>query len=199
MVWAMELQFLAQAGLTYSKDPFDLERFERIREIAAEMMAQVSGWELERVKGVFCNETGFQTPKLDTRAALFEKGKILLVKETNGLLSLPGGWVDVNESITRNTIKEVREESGYVALPKKIVAVQDRNAHNSPPYAYGVCKVFVLCDKEEGDFRPNLETVERRFFGLYELPPLAEEKNTVAQIRLCFSAQQADYWETVFD
>ena len=97
--WAKELQFLAQAGLTYTKDDFDKERFGRIRAIAAEMMSLQSGLPLERVKGLFCNETGFQTPKLDTRAAIFAGNKILLVKEKNGTWSMPGGWVDVMQTI----------------------------------------------------------------------------------------------------
>ena len=93
--WAKELQFIAQTGLTYSKDPFDLERFGRIREISAEIMSHMCDIPVETVKGLFCNETGFQTPKLDTRAAIFDRSgdKILLVKELNGTWSLPGGWV----------------------------------------------------------------------------------------------------------
>ena len=91
--WAKELQFIAQGGLTYSKDVFDIERFERIREIAAEMLSLQSEIPIEKVKNLFCNETGFQTPKLDTRAAIFKDDKILLVKEKNGTWSLPGGWV----------------------------------------------------------------------------------------------------------
>ena len=90
--WAKELQFIAQGGLTYSKDVFDIERFERIREIAAEMLSLQSEIPIEKVKNLFCNETGFQTPKLDTRAAIFKDDKILLVKEKNGTWSLPGGW-----------------------------------------------------------------------------------------------------------
>ncbi|HMR82354.1 MAG TPA: NUDIX hydrolase N-terminal domain-containing protein [Niabella sp.] len=126
--WAIELQFIAQAGLTYSKDAFDLERFERIREIAAEMMSLKSGLGMEKVREVFCNETGFQTPKLDTRAAIFRDDKILLVKEKNGTWSLPGGWVDVNESVRSNTIKEVQEESGFNTVPVKVIAIQDRKS-----------------------------------------------------------------------
>lgn len=99
-------------GLTYSKDVFDIERFERIREIAAEMLSLQSGIPIEKVKNLFCNETGFQTPKLDTRAAIFKDDKILLVKEKNGTWSLPGGWVDINQSIKTNTEKEVKEEAG---------------------------------------------------------------------------------------
>ena len=93
--WAVELQALAQAGLHYSKDPFDLERFTRVREIAAEMLACRSGLPLEKVKDLFCGETGYQTPKLDTRAAIFQGENILLVRERDGRWSLPGGWVDV--------------------------------------------------------------------------------------------------------
>ena len=110
--WAKELQFIAQAGLTYSRDPFDIERFERIREISAEIMSHQSDLPIEKVKELFCNETGFQTPKLDTRAAIFKNGKILLVKEKAGVWSMPGGWVDVNQSIKTNTEKEVKEEAG---------------------------------------------------------------------------------------
>ena len=120
--WAVELQSLAQAGLTYGKDVYDLERYERIREISAEIMAHMSDLPLETVKGLFCNESGYQTPKLDTRAAIFQDGKILLVRENNGKWSLPGGWCDVNVSVGENTVKEVREEAGlHVTADRKSV------------------------------------------------------------------------------
>ncbi len=198
--WAMELQFMAQAGITYSKDPFDRERFERLREISAEMMSVQTGFPINRIHTLFCNETGFQTPKLDTRAAIFEEGKILLVKEKNGTWSLPGGWVDVNQSVGENTIKEVKEESGLDVVPVRLIALQDRNRHNEPLYAYGVCKVFVLCQVLGGEFVPNTETVESHFFAEDELPvPLAEEKNNVRQIRMCFEAYRSENWVTLFD
>ena len=73
--WAMELQSIAQAGLFYSKDRFDLERFERIRTVAAEMVSHQTELPLNKVKDLFCNETGYQTPKIDTRAAMFDQGK----------------------------------------------------------------------------------------------------------------------------
>jgi ADP-ribose pyrophosphatase YjhB (NUDIX family) len=197
--WAMELQFIAQAGLTYSKDPFDLERFGRLREIAAEMMSLKTGMTLEQVRDVFCNETGFQTPKLDTRAAIFRENKILLVEEKNGTWSLPGGWVDVNESIRSNTVKEVKEEAGLDVTPVRLIAVQDRKRHNLPLYAYGVCKVFVLCEVTGGQFEPNIETLASGYFGLDELPRLAAEKNTEEQIALCFRAYRSERWEVAFD
>ncbi|MDR2920869.1 MAG: NUDIX hydrolase [Tannerella sp.] len=196
---AMELQFLSQGGITYSKDIFDIERFERIRDISAEMMSLGSGYSVDYVKEVFCNETGFQTPKLDTRAAIFQDNKILLVKERNGTWSLPGGWVDVNESIKSNTVKEVKEEAGLDVIPVKLIAVQDRNRHNTPLYAYGVTKAFVLCEVVSGEFSSNIETTESKYFNLTELPLLAEEKNTPQQIKICFDAYHSKNWETVFD
>ncbi len=198
--WIIELQSLAQIGLTYTKDDFDKERFERIRELSAQMMSRIAQRPPEEIKDLFCNETGFQTPKLDTRAAVFRDGKILLVHEKTGKWSLPGGWVDVNQSIRQNTVKEVFEESGYVVDAVKIISIHDRNLHNSPRYAYGVCKIFVLCKLIGGTFRENLETTECKFFSIDELPELAVEKCTDEQISLCFEAYRENgKWEPEFD
>ena len=107
--WAVELQSLSQSALAYCKDPFDIERFHRIREISAEILAQHTDLPLEKVKDLFCGETGYQTPKLDCRAAVVQEGKILLVQENSGLWALPGGWMDVGLSVSENTIKEAKE------------------------------------------------------------------------------------------
>lgn len=197
--WAVELQSLAQSALYYCKDKFDIERFERIREISAEMLSEVSGLPIEKVKEIFCNEVGFQTPKLDCRAAIFKEDKILLVQENNKTWSLPGGWVDVDQSVKQNTIKEVKEEAGLDVTADRVIAVQDREKHNLPIYAYKVCKVFVQCSVIGGAFQENIETIQSRYFSLDELPPLAEEKNTKEQIEMCFQAYHSKHWETMFD
>lgn len=197
--WAVELQSLAQAGLFYGKDPFDIERYERIREISAEMISYKSDISLEKVKELFCSDTGYQTPKLDTRAAIFKENKILLVKENNGTWSLPGGWVDVNISVKENTIKEVKEEAGLNVSADFVIAVQDREKHNLPIYAYKICKIFVMCSILDGQFEKNIETVESQFFEIDELPELAAEKNTKEQIEMCFEAYRAEHWTTLFD
>lgn len=197
--WAVELQALAQAGLHYGKDPFDIERFQRIRDIAAEMLARGTDLPLETVTNLFCCESGYQTPKLDTRAAVFQNGRILLVRENDGRWSLPGGWVDVNVSVGENTAKEVREEAGLEVIPRRVIAVQDREKHNRPVYAWKICKVFVLCALVGGEFRPNSETTASGYFSLEDLPPLAEEKTTAEQVRMCFEAYRAETWETLLD
>lgn len=198
--WAIELQSLAQAGLTYGKDIYDRERYERIRQISAEIISEMSDIPTEKVKDIFCNETGYQTPKLDTRAAIFENGKILLVQENNGKWSLPGGWCDVNVSVAENTVKEVREEAGLDVVAESIIAIQDRAKHNLPHYAYGICKVFVLCSATGGSFQENSETTGFDYFYEWELPELATEKNSEEQIKMCFDAYRAgDKWKTIFD
>lgn len=197
--WAIELQSLAQAGLTYGKDIYDKERYERIRDISAEILSYKTDIAVEKVKNLFCNEVGYQTPKLDTRAAIFEHEKILLVKEISGKWSLPGGWVDVNVSVKENTIKEVKEESGLDVTADRIIAIQDRAKHNLPVYAYGVCKIFVLCSVISGQFEKNIETTEFGYFGKNELPELATEKNTKEQIEMCFNAYYDKNWITEFD
>lgn len=109
--WIIEIQSIAQAGLTYTDNVYDIERYERLREISALMMSEKSGLNLDKVKNLFCNETGYQTPKIDTRAAIFKDNKILLTHEKNGTWALPGGLCDVLETIKTNTLKEVKEET----------------------------------------------------------------------------------------
>jgi len=195
---AMELQSIAQNGLTYTKDPYDKERFARVREISAELMHVKTGLPLETVKALFCNETGYQTPKVETRAAIFSGHKILLVKE-QGKWALPGGWIDYNQTVASNTVKEVKEEAGLDVIAQRIIAVQDRNRHNAPPYAYGICKVFVLCTLVGGSFQPNIETTESGYFPLDALPALDESRNVYDQIRMCFDAADDEHWSVVFD
>ena len=198
--WAIEIQSLAQAGLEYTNNVYDIERYERLREISAEMIAEKTDLNIDKVKNLFCNETGYQTPKIDTRAVIFKDNKILLVHENNRTWSLPGGWCDVLESIKSNTEKEVKEETGLNVRAIKVIAIQDRNKHNKPIYAYGVCKVFVLCDIIDGEFIKNIETTEIEYFALDNIPNnLAEEKTNKEQIEMCFEAYNDKNWETQFD
>ena len=198
--WAIELQSLAQAGLAYGKDIYDKERYARIREISAEMMSHLSEIPVDKVKDLFCNESGYQTPKIDTRAAIFKNGKILLVHENNGTWALPGGWCDVNQSVASNVIKESKEETGLDVSAEKLISVQDWRLHNVQNYAYGVIKIFVQCRITGGSFAENIETTEIRYFGRDELPAnLAAEKTTVPQIQMCFEAYHDENWKTQFD
>ncbi len=200
--WAVKLQSIAQAGLTYGKDKFDIERYEEIRKISAEIIAHKTELPLQKVTELFCNETGYQTPKIDTRAAVFKDTKILLVKENNGTWSLPGGWCDVDCSVKENAEKEVFEEAGIEVSAEKVIAVQDREKHNKPVYAWKICKIFILCSiKKDGKFTANIETTESKYFSLEEISNLnlAEEKNNLEQIKMCFAAYKNKNWQTQLD
>ena len=110
--WAVELQSIAQAGLHYANDKYDIDRFRRVREIAAEMLVQPSGLPQEQIKNLFCADSGYPTPKVACRAAVIKDGKILLVRETiDGRWSMPGGWVEADKSVGENLVKEVWEEA----------------------------------------------------------------------------------------
>lgn len=106
----------------------------------------------------------------------------------------------IDQSVAENTVKETREEAGLDVEAKLLIAVQDRNRHNPPPYAYGVVKVFVLCSLLGGSFKENIETTETDYFSKDELPEnLAIEKVTKEQLLLCFEANKAENRVTLFD
>ena len=200
MDFAIRIQSIAQAGLQYGKDKYDRERYEELRKIAAEMVCLKTDIPMEKVQDLFCNESGYQTPKIDTRAAVFVNGKRLLVHENNGTWSLPGGWCDVDQSVASNTEKKVRKETGLIVKAERLIAVQDWRKHNVRNYAYGVVKIFVLCEYESGEFLDNIETIETGFFDRDSIPEnLAVEKTTRDQIMMCFDANDRPDAPTLFD
>ena len=199
--WAKELQFIAQAGLEYSRDPFDQERFARLRELSAHMLSLMAEVPLEKVRALFCNETGFQTPKLDSRAAIIRDGKILLVRELDGLWAMPGGWVDVDQTIRTNLIKEAKEEAGIDIIPTRLVAMHELHRRNlNRPWPYNIIKAFVLCHPlGEPRLASNIETCALDWFSPDELPPLHIGKQTAEQVAMCFAAHADAHWQVQMD
>ncbi|KZZ83113.1 MULTISPECIES: NUDIX hydrolase [Bacillaceae] len=187
VTWAKEIQSLSQAGLAYSKDQFDIERFERLRELSQEIMAQYTEVPMEKLPELFANETGYQTPKVDVRAVVFRDNKILLVREMmDGRWSLPGGWADIGVSPSENAAKEAFEESGLEVKPVRLIAVMDKKCHPHPPGAYHIYKLFFLCEEIGGKLTTGFETLDAGFFGLDELPELSVGRITESQIRILF-------------
>jgi len=185
--WAKELQSIAQAGLTYSRDVYDLERFEQIREISMEIMSQYTKVDQSILKNLFANETGYPTPKVDIRAVIFEDNKILLVKEnSDDSWSLPGGWADIGLTPSEVAIKEVKEESGFDVKPVKLLGVLDKKCHPHPPSPYHVYKIFIQCEIIGGGPQTGIETTAVGFFAENELPKLSEGRNTRSQIEMLF-------------
>lgn len=152
------------------------------------------------MRELFCGESGYQTPKLDTRAAIVEDGRILLVRERDGRWALPGGWCDVDRSVAENTVKEALEETGLTVEAERLIAVQDWRRHNACNYIYGIIKIFVLCRAIGGEFAQNIETTETAYFSAEELPEqLAVEKTSREQALMCLDAAAGRLPGVLFD
>lgn len=196
-----ELQAIAQAGLAYSRDPFDLQRFARLREIWAEMAAMRSSRAAERILDLFEAESGYPTPKVDVRGGVFRGDQILLVRErSDHRWALPGGWADVNQTPAECVEREIAEESGYVARATKLVAVWDYRLHNAAePRHSALYKLFFNCELIGGSPAPNLETEAAEFFGADELPELSVGRSTRRQIERLFDHFHRPGLPTEFD
>ena len=185
--WAKQLQSIAQAGLTYSKDVYDMERFEQIREISIEMMSTYTEMDTPIIRELFANETGYATPKVDIRAVVFKDTRTLLVKEnTDGRWALPGGWADIGLTPREVAVKEVKEESGFEVKPVKLLGVLDKKCHPHPPSPYHVYKLFIQCEIIGGKPTEGIETSAIDFFPEDELPALSIARNTRSQIEMAF-------------
>jgi ADP-ribose pyrophosphatase YjhB (NUDIX family) len=178
-----ELQAIAQIGLAFSQDPYDRHRYERIRELAASLIAQRSGLDDSSLLDHFRRETGYATPKVDVRAATFREGKVLLVREiSDGAWTLPGGWADVNQSAAECVVREVAEESGYIVRAVKLAAVYDYRKRNRPLHLDSIYKMFFICELVGGSASASIETSEAAFFAPDALPALSVGRTTAAQI-----------------
>lgn len=198
--WATRLQSIAQAGLTFGENQYDLDRYQQIRDLSVEIMHEYTDVKHEKIIDLFASETGYQTPKVDTRAAVFKGDKILMVKEKiDGKWSLPGGWADVNTSVSESVVRECQEEAGARVKPKRVIAIQHANRQNNFIYPFTIYKIIVECALLEYSFKENSETLGSGFFGLDNLPELSVERNNLNQIRLCFEAKESPVFETVFD
>ena len=202
LAWGKRLQAIAQTGLTYAKDHFDVERYKSIRLIAAEMLAVNSGVSSDRLVDLFANEVGYATPKIDVRAAVFSEKGLLLVKErSDGCWTLPGGWADVGDSPSLAAVREVKEESGFDVAVRKLAAVYDRDhpRHGHPPMRYYVYKLFFVCDLVGGRAKTNAETVGVAFFGRDNIPQLSISRVTPEQIAHLFEHYRHPDVPTSFD
>jgi ADP-ribose pyrophosphatase YjhB (NUDIX family) len=198
--WAKRLQAIAQDGLTYAQDDYDVGRYEQLREIAAEILAAHSTGELEGARRLLDLETGPATPKVDVRAAVFSRDKILLVNERDdGGWSLPGGWADVGETPAEAAVREVREESGYRVRAVRLISAYDRDRQGHPPIPYYVYKLVFLCEILDGSRLRVVDADGVRFFGEHELPELSLSRVTPAQIRHFFEHHRRPELPADFD
>ena len=185
--WAKQIQAISQNGLAYSKDIYDIERFEQLRDLSIEILREYTAVDSEQIRLLFANETGYATPKVDVRGVVFRDHQILLVRERlDGAWALPGGWADVGLSPKEVVVKEIREESGFEVEAVRLLGVIDKKFHPHPPSPSHVYKFFILCDIIGGEAKEGMETLQVGFFDEDSLPQLSTERNTEQQVRKLF-------------
>ncbi len=185
--WASEIQAISQNGLTFAQSEFDKERYQQLQNIAANMMASITDTPLEKIIDVFVSQSGYATPKIDVRGAIFKENEVLLVKErTDQCWTLPGGWADRDYSPAYCMQKEIFEESGYHAKVIKLVALFDKWKHEHPPQWPHTYKCFFLCEITGGEPTTSIETSEVAFFPVDKLPQLSLPRVTQRQIERCY-------------
>ena len=191
LTWTRELHAIAQTGLAFSQDPYDLERYAALRSLAARIMSSHTAASDERIETLFAAEQGYATPKVDVRGAVFdERGRILMAREAadEGRWTLPGGWADVNVTPAENVIKEVREETGFIVRVRKLAAAWDRARQGHPAGVFACVKLFFICDVVGGVATTGLETTEIGWFAQADIPAdLSFTRVTRAQIARMFA------------
>jgi ADP-ribose pyrophosphatase YjhB (NUDIX family) len=198
--WAREIQALAQTGYHYAQDDYQRERCRRLMEIAAEMIGEQSGLQVQPLVDVFQSQTGYATPKVDVRAAVFRDGKLLLVRErVDDGWTMPGGWADVGDVPSEAAEREAWEEAGFRVKARKVIGVYDAN-RTGPLEVFHAFKIVFLCDLIDGEARPSSETSEVAFFGPEAIPSiLSGERTRPRHIQDAFAALAKPECPTVFD
>jgi ADP-ribose pyrophosphatase YjhB (NUDIX family) len=197
---AKRLQAVAQAGLEYSDNKYDIDRYQQLRELSIEIMQEFTDLSMTSLVNGFGAEKGYPTPKVDVRGVVFRENKILMVRETiDGKWSVPGGWADVGLTPFEVARKEVLEESGLIVEPVRLLAVLDKKCHKHPPDLFHIYKIFVLCKETGGKLQEGMETSDTGFFAVNELPPLSSPRITDEQIALMFEFKNNPAKEAVCD
>ncbi|WP_319503096.1 NUDIX hydrolase [uncultured Draconibacterium sp.] len=195
------LHALAEIGLEYNNIPYDIERYQEIRDICLEMLEKITHTPVANIIPVIEERNGYRTPKVDVRAVVFnENNQILLVQEeADKLWALPGGWTDIAYSPGEVAEKECLEEAGIKVKATRLLAIMDKQKQAMPPAFEYVYKIFLLCKKESDTISTGSETCDVAWFNENELPPLSLPRNNEAQIRMMFGYKRGELTEPYFD
>lgn len=200
LAWAREIQALSQTGLTYCVSEYDRERYQRLGEIAAEILEQHTSLKTEQILENFALQPGYATPKVDVRSAIIRDGKILLIQEqSDQRWSLPGGWADVGEFPSDVAVREVWEESGFEVVVRKLLAVFDCNRAGTPLSFYHAYKLIFLCEITGGEARTSHETLDVGFFAFDHLPPLSQQRTNQRHLQEIQAHLQDHFRPTTYD
>ena len=173
---------LTDTGLTFTKDPFDRERYE-------DLLNQASDLDADEVAEVLKPTSAYATPLMDVRAWIVEDEKICLVRgQGENDWALPGGFGEVGYSPTENILKEIEEETGFEAKVERLLAVFDTNRFQLQSKQYA--KFVFECKLLDGQFQENQEIADLQFFAIDQLPALSEKRITKEQIEILWQVYQ---------
>jgi len=199
----IKLSALAQDGLTYGADEYDLDRYRQLSRLAVELFSVLSGQPAAELAIELGRDSGYATPKIEVRGAIFDDDeRVLLMREKiDGRWSLPGGWADPGDAPSAAVTREILEETGYHSSAVKLIACWDREVQgNPPPLPVHVYKLFFLC-RRDGVVQPPavLETLEVGWFGLDALPPLSLGRVNHRQLERALAHHRDPSLPTEFD
>ena len=198
--WARKVQAIAQNGLLFSKVSFDRDRYTQLKDLSDSILAAELDIPLGKARALWEKEDGYVTPKVDVRGGVFDGDRVLLVRErSDGRWTLPGGWVDVNDTPSDAVVREIFEESGYRAKATKLAMLVDKNRHPHPPSVHHIYKLFFLCELTGGAARTSNETDGVDFFPVHSLPDLSVGRALSSQIERLYAHQLNRSLPTDFD
>ncbi|MCF7973538.1 MAG: NUDIX hydrolase [Phycisphaerae bacterium] len=198
--WAREIQALSQTGLAFNEPGYDHDRYTRLTEIAAEIIAQQTPVSKADALSSFSAQPGYATVKVDVRGAVIRDGKILLVQERRDeRWCMPGGWADIGDTPSDMVAREMWEESGFEVKPSRIVGIYDANRSQAPTEFFHAYKIVFMCDVVGGEARTSDETMDVGFFDPLSLPPLSECRTNSRHIADVFAHWQDPTKQPIFD
>jgi 8-oxo-dGTP pyrophosphatase MutT (NUDIX family) len=196
---ADEMRGMATLQKQFAENVYHAERADHLMELAVKVAALVDEQKLEVVREIFSGE-GWKrvSPAIGADAAVFNAaGEILLIqRRDNGRWAMPGGLVEIGQTVAEAAVRELWEEAGLRGRVMRLLGVFDGRVWGSRGKVHLTHPVFLVeCDDLTPS--PGIESLDARFFGRDALPA---EMHAGHELRVpkCFElyAQCETYFDT---
>ena len=106
-------------------------------------------------------------PLVGVGAVVVDEGRVLLVRRgrepLKGQWSLPGGLLELGESLTDGVSREVREETGLIVEPIELIELLDRIHHQEERVRYHYVIADYLCRVKGGTLQAGSDADDVRW------------------------------------
>lgn len=197
---ADELRALSNAGLRFTDDPYQIERYHRIIELAAALTSRVNGHTTEDLRRLFFADMNYTTPYSVVDTAVFdEEGRILLIRRADsGRWALPGGACDVGETPATAAAREVWEETGCEAQIEALLGVFDARVTRDETMHH--LYVLLFAGRVVGGApQVTSETLDVRWFAPEDLPWATMHGSHARRIRHALRWRETPHLSPYFD